>query len=88
MLVVALSVNAVGAPHTDLSDGGSFADGDGHSWLITQGDCINPNTGYAYVANGGEGSVTVLQGASVITTIGVGNSPRSVGVNPMTGTCM
>lgn len=46
---------------------------------------INPNTGYVYVANSGEGSVTILQGTSVVTTVGTGNSPRSVGVNPATG---
>jgi YVTN family beta-propeller protein len=46
---------------------------------------INPNTGYVYVANSDEGSVTILQGTAVVTTVSVGDSPRSIGVNPATG---
>ncbi len=46
---------------------------------------VNPGTGYVYVANKGESTVSILQGTSVVTTVVTGGSPRSVAVNPVSG---
>ena len=48
---------------------------------------VNTATGMAYVANGGDGSVSVIDGSSdaVKATISVGSHPYSVAADPATG---
>jgi len=48
---------------------------------------VNPANGRAYVANEGDGTVTVLDGASdaVLATIPIGSHPYSIAVNPSSG---
>ena len=50
---------------------------------------VHPKTGYVYVANikkpGGEGTVTVISGTTVITDVQVGYMPRTLLVNPVNG---
>jgi YVTN family beta-propeller protein len=53
---------------------------------IPRGIDVNPATNRVYVANQGDGTVSVIDGTTntVIATVDVGNSPRGVGVNPAT----
>jgi YVTN family beta-propeller protein len=48
---------------------------------------VNASNGMAYVANGGDGTVSVLDGASdaVVATVEVGSHPYSIAVNAKTG---
>jgi YVTN family beta-propeller protein len=48
---------------------------------------VNTTTGKAYIANGGDGTVSVLDGRSdaVIATVAIGNRPYSIAVNSVTG---
>jgi len=48
---------------------------------------VNPKNGRAYVANGGDGTVTVLDGSSdaVVATISVGSHPYSVAASSSSG---
>ncbi len=46
---------------------------------------VNPKTGYAYVANYGSKSVTIISGTTTVTTVTVGTQPAAIGVNPHTG---
>ena len=48
---------------------------------------VNPKNGRAYVANGGDGTVTVLDGNSdaVVATVSVGSHPYSVAASPSSG---
>jgi YVTN family beta-propeller protein len=50
------------------------------------GAAVNPTTNRVYVANGGAGNVSVLDGGSnaVLATINVGSGPRGVAANPTT----
>ena len=49
---------------------------------------VDPTAGTVYVANDGEGTVSVIDGATraVAATIGVGTGPSGVGVDPDAGT--
>jgi YVTN family beta-propeller protein len=46
---------------------------------------VDPISGYAYVSNHNEDTVTVLLGPQVITTLPAGDTPWHVAVNPNTG---
>ena len=48
---------------------------------------VNPTDGRAYVANGGDGTVSVLDGTfdAIVATIPVGSHPYSVAVSPSSG---
>ena len=54
--------------------------------LYPQGIAVNPSTNRIYVANFGEGTVSVIDGASntVLATIKVGKNPDGIAVNPST----
>ncbi len=47
---------------------------------------VNENTGKAYIANHGSGSVTVIDGRtkSVVATVKTGSGPEGIAVNPVT----
>ncbi len=45
----------------------------------------NPQTGLIYVANEGNGKISILQGTSIIATATVGVSPTAIMLNPATG---
>lgn len=46
---------------------------------------VNPTTGYIYVANCGDNTVSVISQTTVIATLPTGRWPNTVGVNPVTG---
>ena len=45
---------------------------------------VNPAMNKVYVTNNGSGSVTVLDGVSIVSTISSGANPVAVSVNPIT----
>ena len=51
------------------------------------GIAVNPTTGHVFVANGADGTVTVIDGPgmAVLNTVTVGDAPGMIGVNPSTG---
>ncbi|MFP3265553.1 MAG: YncE family protein, partial [Acidilobus sp.] len=49
------------------------------------GIAYDPSNGYIYVANNGSGTVSVINGTTVIATIRVGQGPTGVAYDPSNG---